>query len=653
MTMRSYPVHEERHTGDSGCTPRRRGLTWIACVLWGVSVATLGAASPAASPLQDASAKQGSKDQDPKQDQKSDKRPERKLLPLPVYPARRLSGQTITVDGSLHEWPTSLPAILLSDMRQLSGTAHGAFRGPSDLSARGAAMWDDERLYLFFLIQDDWGRPFNTQLRLPSRLLQPPADSIVLSFDPKRDTRSFGPDEGRADDREYWCGMTSSGGTLLVEWQRFKALASRPVGASARMLYDPQKKMFTVEMALPWSEIAADFKPKIGAAMDMQITIDDFDAPTDTLPQTRIGWTFGSSPTLNPAIYGTLLLVEKDWKERLNPDAPPLPRSPHPKLPDETFWIRLHRDLLAIAPRPGLEGLAGRRGELLRALDDRLAIYPVLDTQEMYRLLHREMPRELSGYLRSGPPLFQDRAMVEMLRALEQDRTPSKREIWALPGRGFFYRSEAGQILISPSALHAHKLLPIVDGVLFAASQDPMQRQDPLVVRARQNKIPFLAHMSFHVPTRGALDVGDLVKPGETRKLGEDIEVRMLADQDARGRVPPSMGYQLTDSSGFVVVAPALSARPQHVKLPESKTDGRIDLLILDPDHELADEFVTRFKPRWTVLEGFLDLRRSVGDELPRSHRLSEVKSVIERFEKLGTRVWLLAPGQRLVLESD
>lgn len=582
--------------------------------------------------------------------QQKKQRPQRKLLPLPVYPARHRGKRKITVDGSLHEWPARLPAIILSDIRQLSGTAFGAYRGETDLTAQGAGLWDEEKLYLFFRIRDDWGRPLNTQLRLPNRMLQPPADSITLFFDPKRDTRSAGPDRGRVDDREYWCGMTTSGGTLFVEWQRFRALAGLPESAKARMLWNRKQREFTIEMSIPWKSISKDFfQPKTGASMDMQIIVDDYDAPTDTLPQTRIGWTFGSSPILNPAIYGTLMLVGENWNGKTNPSTPAHPRSEHPKLPGEKFWFDLQKDLHVLAAKPGLEGIAGRRGDLLRALDERLALYPVLDTQEIFKLLNREMPRELAGYLRSGPPHYQDLVIRKLLKRLDKVRKPEHRELVALPGRGFFYRSEAGQVLISPSSLHTHKLLPIVDAVLIAASNDPMQRSDALAVRARKQKIPLFAHLSFHLPGSGALDTADLVKPGEEMSVGKKLRVRMLADKDERGRVPPTMGYQLSDPKGFVLVAPALSARPKHVVLPDGKTS--IDVLVLDPDHELADELVKKLKPRITVLEGFLDMQRWLGEGYSRTHRLAEASKAIERFEKLGTRVYLLSPGQALRLD--
>ncbi len=631
----------------SDCARPSVGQRWRFAGLRFALIGMAGGMAPIAIAQDGANTDASKDDADAKQD--AERRPERPLMPVPVYPLRHRGSAQITIDGSLHEWPTNLPAIELSDIRQLSGTGYGALRGESDFSARGAGLWDEDRLYLFFVIRDDWGRPFDTRLNLPDRVLVPPADALSLYFDPQRDTRSYGPDAGRADDREFWIGMTEGGGTLTVAWQRSKGVASRPEATRARMLYDTKKRQFTVEIAIPWSEISGAFRAEQGAAIDTQVILEDFDAPTDTLPQTRIGWTFGSSPAIDPAIYGTFVLVKQDWQQQFNPDMPDHPASPHPKLPDNAFWDSLKKDLLAISSKAGMDGLEGRRFDLLRALDDQLATYPVLDAQEVIKLMQREMPRELSGYVRTGPFYFQELVMREVLRELDGKRVATRHELLALPGRGFFFRCPDGSVLISPSALHTQKILPIVDAIVFGASRDPMQRHDPATLRARAVKIPFFAHMSFHLPGRGALDLPDLVQPGAEKKVGKGLTIRALADKDESGRVTLSTGYQSTDSKGFVAVAPALAARPEHVVLPEAAA-GRVDVLVLDPDHELAESFIEKLRPRLTVLEGFLDVPRWQDEAYPRSHRLAEAAQVVQRFEKLGTSVILLTPGQRFAL---
>ncbi|HMQ23641.1 MAG TPA: hypothetical protein PKE00_14185, partial [Planctomycetota bacterium] len=62
------------------------------------------------------------------------------------------------------------------------------------------------------------------------------------------------------------------------------------------------------------------------------------------------------------------------------------------------------------------------------------------------------------------------------------------------------------------------------------------------------------------------------------------------------------------------------------------------------------ESFIEKLRPRLTVLEGFLDVPRWQDEAYPRSHRLAEAAQVVQRFEKLGTSVILLTPGQRFAL---
>lgn len=51
--------------------------------------------------------------------------------------------RAVQIDGSLLDWP-ELPAVRMDDTRQVSGTAHGAYHGPADVSALAFFLWDDE-----------------------------------------------------------------------------------------------------------------------------------------------------------------------------------------------------------------------------------------------------------------------------------------------------------------------------------------------------------------------------------------------------------------------------------------------------------------------------------------------------------------------------
>lgn len=570
-------------------------------------------------------------------------KPRLQVMALPTYPVVQRGAASISVDGSLHEWPRdSVPGLVLMHPAQISGSANKSFRGPTDLSANGGLLWDEEHLYLWLAIKDDWGRPLHTGRAAPTRLLLPPGDSVVLFFDPRRDTRSYGPDPGRGEDREYWIGMTHRGGTLCVAWQRRYAIAKRETDVEARMLYDREKRQYTVEARIPWSEILAGKKPEKGLAIDFQLVINDFDEPTDPLPQTRIGWTFGTGLKVNPAIYGTLLLAGARWMKRGAPERPPLPET-EKTLPDSKFWIELQRSLSALPAYPGKRGLSGKRRALLDSLDGHLASYPLVDHQQMLILMQREMVRELAGYAAEGPPYYFTLVMQQLVRDLGVAHKGAPRVI-ALPGRGFLVRSESGNVAIAPSCLHGQVLGKHVDAVCYANAPDPLDRHDPLMLRTLARKKPVLAHVSFHLPGWGPLRKENLVNPGFEITVGKDIRVRVLGKKDETGRVTPTVGFQLTWPNGFTVVHASLSALPEQVKLPEGK-EG-VDVLILDYDHQAAKRFVEQLKPKTVVLEGFLDMNRWAPGSLPRTHRIGEVEAALEALEREGTAVVLLAPGQ-------
>lgn len=562
------------------------------------------------------------------------------VMALPTYPVVR-RGTRIQVDGSLHEWPSNLPGIVLQDPRQLSGTANKSFRGPTDLSANGGAVWDDDRLYFWFVVQDDWGRPLDTTKQRPTRLLLPPGDSVVLYFDPRRDTRSYGPDPGRAEDREWWLGMTRKGQTLRVRCQRRFATASLDSMAEARILYDRRARRYTVEASIPWTELLVQ-KPAVGTAIDFQVILNDFDEPTDPLPQTRIGWTFGTGPKINPAVYGTLVLSGPHWGKPEPPARPALPERDVADLPDKKYWISLQRELDGLTAKPGTAGLGGKRGKLLASLDTHLAKYPLNDHQELLMLMQREMVRELAGYLDEGAPYFFDLVMQEILRDLGR-RHRGDPTVVALPGRGFLVRSEQGNVAVSPACIHAQKLGPRLAAVLFSNCWDPLDRHDPLMLRALSEGKPVLCHLAFHLPGYGPLRRKNVAVPGFELTAGKGIRIRVLGKRDKEGRVTPTVGYQLTWPSGFTIVHPSLSAQPDQV---DREDRAAIDILILDPDHPHADRLVEELAPKLVVLEGFCDLPRWAPGDLPRNHRWQEAKTAVERFETSGARVVVLGPGQ-------
>src|SRR5262249_3728412 len=151
------------------------------------------------------------------------------VLPLPKAVALMRKAK-ITIDGALTDWP-NLPPLLLDDPRQLSGTQFGASTGPRDLSAHAFLLWDDEDLYFAAVVADDWHREL--EQKAPRLTEIPSCDSVVLTFDPDRDTRSLGADDGRKEDREFWLGSVRDGDQRLVIWDRYRGTARFAEGALA------------------------------------------------------------------------------------------------------------------------------------------------------------------------------------------------------------------------------------------------------------------------------------------------------------------------------------------------------------------------------------------------------------------------------------
>ena len=88
----------------------------------------------------------------------SGSRPAPAPMPIPTYVMKHRGERAIRVDGSLADWP-ELPFLDLSDLRQVSGSQLGSWRGPSDLAARAFLLWDDEDVWFGANVQDDWRRP--------------------------------------------------------------------------------------------------------------------------------------------------------------------------------------------------------------------------------------------------------------------------------------------------------------------------------------------------------------------------------------------------------------------------------------------------------------------------------------------------------------
>ena len=564
------------------------------------------------------------------------------VLDVPSYPVVRSQGR-ISIDGSLADWPKEVPALLIDDPRQLSGTAHQSWRGQSDLAARGALLWDDERLYLSFFIRDEWPKalPKETPLAAP---LFPPCDQFEIFFDPKRDTRGAGRDPGRSEDRQYVLGLQANKRPFSIAWRRLNGAPDPKSGFRGVLLYDVRQRAWTVEASVPWSELlGTDEPPQEGFALDANFVFSDYDAATDDLAQTRIGWTFGSHPQrIDPAMYGTLILYGKEYTQKRPPKRPRLPKTTGIGQPENKTLHTWIDQLRGLPVKPGIAGISGDRGAVLNQLDSVLEEYPLADAQQLIVLMQRRMQRELAGYMERGAPQALLYATLEMLKSMPPKYERGDVTIRALPGRGFLVRGKEGMVQLGPGLALGERLAGGLDALCLSRAFDPMDRNDPLALRVFARKRSVLVHTGFHLHGYGPFHE-HAVAPGDEGVLTGDIKVRALGTKGEKNTVTPTVGWQVSFPNGYVVVDAALSGLPSHLQLPEGKE--RIDVLILDPRHPAWEQWIDEAKPRDVLLSGFLDLPRFRNGALYRNHRIGDARDFVRKLEAKGTRAWLLSPG--------
>src|SRR5690606_9294534 len=76
-----------------------------------------------------------------------------------------------------------------------------------------------------------------------------------------------------------------------------------------------------------------------------------FDETTDGMPQTRIGWTFGLGPVVDPGLLGTIMLVGDDAPLRgVMPEFPAKPAASEPAAEPPEYWAELSARLIQNEP---------------------------------------------------------------------------------------------------------------------------------------------------------------------------------------------------------------------------------------------------------------------------------------------------------------
>lgn len=533
-------------------------------------------------------------------------RPGPMLLPQVVVLHRQ--GRSISIDGSLVDWP-ELPGIPLNDTRQLSGTAHGAWRGPDDLSAFAFLLWDEDDLYLACTVKDEWHRALDEDSLQLSEI--PTADCVVFSFDPARDTRSIGPDRGRTEDREFW--FADERGHHVVQWDRFRGTARMLPEDKARLVvsHDKELGITTYEAKVPWTEILPFGRAPVDRlVLDLQIVVNDFDESTDPMPQTRIGWTFGCGERIDPGLFGSIMLVRDTEALRGQvPEFPPKPATDPAPLRTLEYWQGLTSRLLAVPPAVhdgsrAVEAAGGTaRLRVLEEIEDHLERFPRVDFVEYQQRIHRRMTREVAGIGSRGLPWWWNDRLRNVSKAAETVPPNGTARLFRLPQGGWLVRGPVSSFTIDPAGAEITDW--IWGGCQFVVLTQPMdltRRNDQLLVRMAAGKPPrpVLTHIAFHLPLVSMVDM-PLVELGKDYEQPNGVLVSTLGRANEDGSVPYSCGYRFTLPAGptLLIAGPMLRV--------EDVSPGRTDVLLLSPRNPIAPDIAAAVDARLTVIDdGFL-----------------------------------------------
>ncbi|MGE3174633.1 MAG: hypothetical protein AB7O97_18520 [Planctomycetota bacterium] len=522
-------------------------------------------------------------------------------MPIPVALVCRRGDRPIEVDGSLVDWP-ELPALTLADLRQLSGTADAAWRGEADLSAFAFLMWDEENLWFAATVRDEWHRELDANTIRHNET--PLADAVVLTIDPRRDTRSLGPDPGRADDIDLW--MSSEDSHEVLRWDRLRGAAGIVDGGKVVVSHDVEQGITTYELKLPWAGVLlAGQQPAPGTVFDLQVVVNDFDESTDHMPQTRLGWTFGCGVTADPALMGSAVLLDALRVDEHNlpvvPERPAVAEDPRLLPP---YWTSLDRALRQHPPGvhdgsipPGAVGGIARL-EVLEELDYELGRYPRVDFVEFCQRQHRRMSRELAAAEQRGLPLFW--AIRSRVLAAQLDAPPPSGtwRISRLPQNGWVVQGERQAFSIDPAGADARLLWGASDFALLTQPLDMTRRNDQLLLKmhdARPSR-PFHAHITFHLPRLSMADM-PLVEPGQSLLQSNGVRITAIGDKRVDGTVLFAMGYgiDLPGNVRVLVAGPAMSE--------DSVPEGGFDAVILSPFNPLAVEVARAAAPAIVLID--------------------------------------------------
>lgn len=567
-------------------------------------------------------------------------RPDPMLLPQLVALPR--GDRQIVVDGSLSDWP-ELPAIRIDDRRQLSGTANNAWIGPRDLGAQGFMLWDEASLHVAFVVRDEWHRALDAKSVRMTEI--PAADSVVLTFDPDRDTRGAGNDPGRREDREFW--LADEAARAVVQWDRLRGTARVLAGEAARVvvLHDKEQGLTTYEALLPWNEILpVGRRATAGLVLDVQIVVNDYDEATDSMPQTRAGLTFGCGALVDPGLLASLMLVaDAGALQGVVPVFPPKPGTPPTSVPGAEHWQQWTAKLLQSPPAiwtgTGTPQECGgsKRLALLEELDEHCGRMPRVDFLELHHRIHRRMSREVAGLQARGLPLLWRQRLESVSKNAEDPVPAGSLRLFRLPMGGWLFRSPQRNFVVDAAGADVAEFL--FGGIEFCALTQPLEltrRNDQLLLRMyfAEPPRPVFTHVAFHLPVV-PMSTMTIVEPGSSHGSRTGARVDVLGHKLPDGAVPWTVGYRIATPGGptVLIVGPDL--------LPGEVGEPGADVAILSPRNQDPLAVLQAAKPKLVVIDDVFTCEDNAARARTSLREIHTLQQAVRAFPSL-----VLAPGE-------
>jgi hypothetical protein len=390
--------------------------------------------------------------------------------------------------------------------------------------------------------------------------------------------------------------------------------------------------------------------PSPGDVLDAQVVVSDYDEATDPLPQTRVGWTFGTGSRIDPGLMGSLMLMAPAQEPpREMPTLPPPPRHSGAPVPGQGYWVELQQTLQSHPPAavgrdsgPAAEAGGPKRRDALRALERALVAFPRVDHLEYHQRVHRRMLREVAGMVATGLPFLWDYALADVGRRAAE-APPTGLRVFRLPVGGWLVRSDTANFAIDPAghSIERH-LWGALDFVLLTDPRDITKRNDQTLVRLSAARREIYAHQAMHLPGIDASKF-PLVQIGQTY-ASRGLKIHVLGIQEGE-LVGPTVGYAVEWPDGRTLVHTGCVADDAAVAaaLPPGR---QVDVLLLSAQHPAARAVGRRIAARVTLLDDVLQCANAAGPD----GRVALQEAFDLQMALRPQTTFLLAPGDAVDL---